>query len=238
MWSRLCTVPELKRWLACRDASRRGRKPDLVLRVSEYIAAGLDKKIVDPDGGANIERKRLQLQQAGLGGGTGHPNLDCSVPVPDDGWVKSLKKLPTVSFPTIYHHFVERYLEVVVGLRQAQKLPAECDEPSSADEDGEMFSSFRGIDKGYKFFKHGHVQNIEYNDLQGNPECCYVRCKVLPSMKKSQPYIARICLRINGLVDVAYCVCTAGLVGCCNHIAALLYTLEEFVRLGLRDEPE
>ena len=26
------TVPEQKRWLACRGASRRGRKPDLVMR--------------------------------------------------------------------------------------------------------------------------------------------------------------------------------------------------------------
>ena len=34
----MLTVPELKRWLACRGASRRGRKADLVLRVSEYIA--------------------------------------------------------------------------------------------------------------------------------------------------------------------------------------------------------
>ena len=57
----MLTVPELKRWLACRGASRRGRKADLVLRVSEYIAAGLDKEIVDPDGGANVERKRAQL---------------------------------------------------------------------------------------------------------------------------------------------------------------------------------
>ena len=89
---------------------------------------------------------------------------------------------------------MERSLEVVVELRRAENLPAECDEPSFADEDGEVCSSFRGIDKGYKFFKDGHVQNIEYNDLQGNPECCYVRRKVLPSMKKSQPYVARICL--------------------------------------------
>ena len=57
----MLTVPELKRWLACRGASRRGRKADLVLRVSEHIVAGLDKEIVDPDGGANVERKRAQL---------------------------------------------------------------------------------------------------------------------------------------------------------------------------------
>ena len=83
----MLTVPELKRWLAYRGASRRGRKADLALRVSEYIAAGLDKEIVDPDGGANVERKRAQLEKAGLDQSTGHPNLQCDVPAPESGWV-------------------------------------------------------------------------------------------------------------------------------------------------------
>ena len=87
-------------------------------------------------------------------------------------------------------------------------------------------------------FKDGHVQAIEFHDLDGNPERCYVRSKVLPSMRKTEPYRARICLFRDGMVEVAYCVCTAGLAGCCNHIAGLLDALEEFVRLGLREEPE
>ena len=37
-------------------------------------------------------------------------------------------------------------------------------------------------------------------------------------------------------MHTVYCVCPAGLAGCCNHVAALLYALEEFVRLGLREE--
>ena len=49
--------------------------------------------------------------------------------------------------------------------------------------------------------------------------------------EENQPYYARVCR--NVLVDVAYCVCTDGLAGCCNHIAAFLYALEEFVCLGL-----
>ena len=232
----MLTVPELKRWLACRGASRRGRKADLVLRVSEYIAAGLDKEIVDPDGGANVERKRAQLEKAGLDQSTGHPNLQCDVPAPESGWVKSLRKLPTVTFASIYNHFMERSLKVVVGLAAARQHVSRS--ASGEESDVEVYSSFRGIDKGYKFFKDGHVQAIEFHDLDGNPERCYVRSKVLPSMRKTEPYRARICLFRDGMVEVAYCVCTAGLAGCCNHIAGLLYALEEFVRLGLREEPE
>ena len=49
-------------------------------------------------------------------------------------------------------------------------------------------------------------------------------------------FTVRICLTPSGNVHTAYCVCPAGLAGCCNHVAALLYALEEFVRLGLREE--
>ena len=97
-----------------------GRKADHVLRVTEYIATGLDKKIADPDGGANIERKRARLEAGGLGESTGHPNLERrpTVRPPDDSWIKSLRQLPSVSFATIYHHFMERSMKVVIGLER------------------------------------------------------------------------------------------------------------------------
>ena len=103
----LLTVPELKRWLACHGASRCGRKAELVLRVSEYILTGLDKDLVDPDGGANIERKRAKLEKAGLSSSE-HPNLQCAGRAPETGWSKSLRNLPAVSFASLYHHFMER----------------------------------------------------------------------------------------------------------------------------------
>ena len=102
----LLTVPELKRWLACRGASRRGKKAELVLRVSEYISTGLDKDLVDPDGGTNIERKRAKLEKAGLSS-SDHPNLPCGVCAPETGWSKSLRNFPAVSFASLYHHFME-----------------------------------------------------------------------------------------------------------------------------------
>lgn len=55
-------------------------------------------------------------------------------------------------------------------------------------------------------------------------------------MVKSKLYTVRICLRTDGYIHTAYCICPAGLVGSCNHVAALIYALEEFVRLGLREE--
>ena len=55
-------------------------------------------------------------------------------------------------------------------------------------------------------------------------------------MKKTKPYKRKICLLSNGMVKVALCTSTARLAGSCNHVAALLYALEEFVRFGLREE--
>ena len=63
-----------------------------------------------------------------------------------------------------------------------------------------------------------------------------MRCNVLPSMKKCDPHRTMACLRPDGMVKAAICTCTAGLAGCCNHVAALLYALEEFVRFGLKSE--
>ena len=42
----------------------------------------------------------------------------------------------------------------------------------------------------------------------------------------------------DAIVKIALCTCTAGLGGVCNHIAALLQALEEFVRLELREEDD
>ena len=53
----------------------------MVLRVTEYIATGLDQQLIDPDGGANVERKRQRLQTMGLGTSsawTPKPRLRCA----------------------------------------------------------------------------------------------------------------------------------------------------------------
>ena len=189
--------------------------------MEDYIENGFSGELVDPDGGANVERKRQQLAASG------HSVARPEIQFPESGWMKSLKKLPAVRFPTIYRHFMENSL--VSSARSS--LAAASDDSGT---DTELFSSFKGIDKRYNFFKSGHVQKIELSESS----CCYVRCDVLPSMRRSDPYKVKVCLSDDGMVVVALCTCTAGLGGCCNHVAALLYALEEFVRFGLREEDE
>ena len=53
---------------------------------------------------------------------------------------------------------------------------ASVGDDSDASSDTELFSSFRGIDKGYQFFRSGHVQQIE---MVRGEEFSFVRCNVL-----------------------------------------------------------
>ena len=197
----------------------------------------MDKKIIDPDNGSNMERKRRRLEQDGDSGKIPAVNLDSSVTFPESGWQCSLKQLPTVSFASLYNHFIEK--SVLVAGSQSMDVAVSTspvDAESSSRGSGshsDVFSSFKGVDKGYKFFKDGHVQKIE---LVTQENFSFVRCNVLPSMRKDAIYKCKLCLRPDGMVNLALCTCTAGLGGVCNHIAALLYALEEYVRIGLREE--
>ena len=62
---------------------------------------------------------------------------------------------------------------------------------------------------------------------------CVMLC---PNMEKTKKYLVTICQNSSSDVHTAYCVCPAGSAVCCNHITVLLYALEEFVRLGFREE--
>ena len=56
-------------------------------------------------------------------------------------------------------------------------------------------------------------------------------------MKKSKMYDVFIVLsRLTAQVKIAFCVCPAGLSGCCNHVTATLYYIEEYFRLGMDEE--
>lgn len=92
-------VPELKRWLACRDASRTGLKPQLVQRVKEYQRSGFAKRVIDPDKGANLDVKRRRL---GLVPGS------CNLPplAPAEGWVPGLVGIPDLKYCQVYNYLV------------------------------------------------------------------------------------------------------------------------------------
>ena len=64
-----------------------------------------------------------------------------------------------------------------------------------------------------------------------------ITAKVLPSMRKDRVYAVTIVIQeSNCSVSTAYCTCTAGLSGCCNHVTGTLYCLEDYIHQGLQDD--
>ena len=104
-------------------------------------------------------------------------------------------------------------------------------------DDGSWYESFeytRTLDKAYHFFKDGHVQNIKCHPWTTQPD---VICVKATSMRKDRIYHIKLVIRKSCVrVITAFCTCPAGLSGCCNHITATLYALEDYVHLGLREQ--
>ena len=161
----------------------------------------MDEDIINPDSGANVERKRRNLEKSGT---IQSPNFDRAVTFPDC-WLSSLKELPDVSFASLYHHFIEK--SVLTSARQSSS-------PIDTDNSGNSgYASMKGVDKGFKFFKDGHVRKIEFAK---DKQYSYVRCQVLPSMRTDTIYHTKVCLKSDGMVHIAYCTCTARLGGVCK----------------------
>ena len=100
-------------------------------------------------------------------------------------------------------------------------------------EDDECLPSFRGLGKGYRFFKDGHVHSIQHHPTHDSPGFCFVRAQVLPSMVKSRKYSVQICLTSSA--HSLFCWFGWLLQSCCSTCTHM-YALEEFVQLGLRED--
>jgi len=74
--------------------------------------------------------------------------------------------------------------------------------------------------------------------LPSQPDFICIGANVLPSMKKDKMYIVFIALSNCDKVKTAFCVCPAGLSGCCNHVTSTLYHIEEYFRLGVSEEDQ
>ena len=153
------------------------------------------------------------------------PNVD------DQQWTTNL---PKITFSTIYIFLVERkvllqrvsYLECLADRRAELSGKSDSDSAAKGDENVPIGYA-RTLDKAYRFFKDGHVQEIKYHPIPRLYDYVSISSKVLPSMRKDRIYnVIIIICNSTADVSVAYCGCPAGLSGCCNHVTATLYCLE------------
>ena len=155
----------------------------------------LKGKLVDPDGGINIAKKKDQL---GL-----YENIS----------PESLKGFPSEGY-------TDELSDVHVDYNMIWKFMVQ-------NVAGKGTSTAKPLVKGYNFFKSGHVVKLEKISNLNDDGLCHFRGRILPSMKKTTVYSAFITLREKKVLR-AKCACPAGIEGHCNHIAALLFFLEEF----------
>ena len=113
-------------------------------------------------------------------------------------------------------------------------------EAKSTDEFLNKVNSEYKQGKAYRYFTCEFVQEIFYHKISEISEYCVMKTKVTPSQRITQKYcIVWVILTKDkgeipgGKIMNAYCQCTAGLLGLCNHIGGILFRIEAAVLQGL-----
>ncbi len=184
-------------------------------RIKIYQSSGLDKKIVDPDGGIHRERKR---HEAKTSSNTVCPgDVASRIEWPKDGWTCSLNHMPNFQHCFIYEH-----------------LAADMKKGSSEMRQG----AFKSKRDGYALFKASHVQKVKFNSTS-HKDLCFFESRVKASMTRHKSYKTMVCLsKSTSQVLSGSCNCKAGMGGRCKHVGALLYTVLDYVESDLSEIPE
>ena len=193
---------------------------------------------MDPDNGKNCRQKLVTVS------GTSPVNAKLFESVPDakdSHWTSRLYNLPKITFGTIYDYLVDRK----VVLNKISSMESMADKRAEAIDghihvettgDSVPIEYTRTLDKAYRFFQDGHVQKIKYHPLPSVPDHICITTNVLPSMRKDRVYSITVFIHESARVAKACCTCPAGLSGCCNHVTATLYCLEDYIHSGLQED--
>ncbi|XP_028407527.1 uncharacterized protein LOC114530141 [Dendronephthya gigantea] len=91
--------------------------------------------------------------------------------------------------------------------------------------------------KSYRYFACDFVKEIFYHPVSVESKICFLKCKVTPSQRTSStPYNVWVAAEKKGpggKIVSGYCTCTAGLLGSCNHVTAMLFRIEAAVSSGV-----
>lgn len=95
------------------------------------------------------------------------------------------------------------------------------------------------LGKSYRYFESGWVREVFIHDTSDTSDKCIIKTKVTPSQAINNKcydvwaVLEKDCTdRPGGKVLSAYCTCTAGMLGSCNHMAGLLFRVEHAISTG------
>ena len=126
----------------------------------------------------------------------------------ESGWVdlEGIAAAPPVSLDNIHHYFVTKRLK------------------------RDDVTASKPFEKGYRIYHAQKVRNVAVHRADTD---CYdiVRATVMPSQRQDREYRTSVAVhRSLGEVTYGYCTCVAGKCSTCNHVAALLFHLDNYNR--------
>ena len=135
-----------------------------------------------------------------------------------EGWTRSLSLLPSFNAEKIYDRMIKNSIT----------MPKKGAAPKA----------FRNKKQGYKLWKEGYVRGVLVKpNVKGERLLFLVKAKVHASMKSTQYTVYVHLDQESGDAEYAKCNCKAGQGGCCKHVGALLYTLLDYVNMGVTEIP-
>ena len=94
--------------------------------------------------------------------------------------------------------------------------------------------------KAYRYFTDEFVKEVLIHLISESSKYCIMKTKCTPSQRVSaKPYDVWVVVEKDtpihpgGQILSAYCSCTAGLLGSCNHVAGMLFRIEAAVITGV-----
>ena len=95
------------------------------------------------------------------------------------------------------------------------------------------------LGKAYRYFDNEWVREVLIHQISDECDKCFLKAKVKSSQRvNNASYNVWVCVKKDqsekpgGEIISAYCTCTAGMYGTCNHIAGLLFRCEHAVKTG------
>ncbi len=95
----------------------------------------------------------------------------------------------------------------------------------------EHVTATKPFEKGYRIFDAKKVRSLSIHPVEDNSIYCVIRAAVLPTQRKDRTYETFVAIyNTTSSVYYASCTCVAGQSGSCNHVAALLFAIDDYNR--------
>ena len=128
----------------------------------------------------------------------------------DRGWsdIEATTQVPPLSLKHIHEYFIKRRIR------------------------NEQVTATKPFEKGYRIFAARKVHSVAIHYVTQSCLYCIIKAAVIPTEKVSQKaYMTAVALnKQSATVLYGQCTCIAGKGASCNHIAALLFALDEYNR--------